>query len=47
MKQYFKLIKLIKSKLFNLELPIKINECESIGELLKSAKPFIEKKILY
>ncbi len=47
MKQYYKLIKIIKSELFNLELPIKINECESIGELLKSAKPFIEKKILY
>ena len=44
MKQYYKLIKKIKSELLNLELPIKINECESIGELLKSTKPFIEKK---
>lgn len=44
MKQYYKLIKKINSELSNLELPIKINEYESISELLKSTKPFIDKK---
>lgn len=43
-KIYYKFINKIKSELADLELPIKIKEYESIEEILKSTKLYIEQK---
>lgn len=43
-KQYYKFINKLKSELASLELPIKIKEYESIEEILKSTKLYIDQK---